>query len=103
MFTEQDHAKAVELHKTYKDAEWWPDIIFHPDGGWCMHHVEFGWIGMGRNHALSAIAWAMVERLGDIDLHCYDGWWSDDNRNNVGGPTRFLALAAAIENTHKEA
>lgn len=101
-FTEADHAKAVELYAKFKDAEWWPRCHYNPsEQCWFTHPNEF-------DHELfvhdpcSVIAWAMVERLGNIDLHCYDGWWSDDNRNNVGGPTRFLALAAAIENTHKE-
>lgn len=102
-FTEADHAKAVELYKTYKDAEWWPKTVQrrHHDGldaehwhdgsecdGWC-HPL----------HALSAIAWAMVERLGTINL-CEDAvgdcaYW--EYENGVGGNTRFLALAAAVE------
>jgi hypothetical protein len=104
-FTEADHAKAVELYKTYGTAEWWPKTVQrrHHDGldaehwhdgsefdGWC-HPL----------HALSAIAWAMVERFGMFTL-CRNerrGWsvllYSDWQ------PTRFLALAAAVEGMDK--
>jgi hypothetical protein len=117
MFTEQDHRKAVELYEKFRDEEWWPDIMWQPDGGWCMHHFEFGWIGMGRNHALSAIAWAMVERLKanvmlgpGASIYSSDGkfvsrinWQVTVGATTHGDDTLFLALAAAIENTHKEA
>lgn len=108
MFTEADHAKAVELYDKYAGEEWFPDVTWHPDGGWCMHHFEFGWIEMGRSHALSAIAWAMEDALGsrgDFSVgNTESGEWVVTLQTNYGRPpmetrnaSRFLALAAAIE------
>jgi hypothetical protein len=101
-FTEADHAKAVELYKTYKDAEWWPKTVQrrHHDGldaehwhdgsefdGWC-HPL----------HALSAIAWAMVERLGNVNMVEYGHRIGIVSVNGFEASlTRFLALAAAVE------
>lgn len=101
MFTDADHAKAVELYKRFGTAEWWPAL---------MHDRSQGWTDWGDRIsdfvALSVIAWAMVERLGDTEqwADMSTGLWLmafDDAKQR--GSTRFLALAAAIENTNKEA
>lgn len=69
MFTEADHAKAVELWRRYKDDEWWPETL-RPETNnrgelvrWMMNEMY-----LMRQVALSAIAWAMVERLGAMQV-----------------------------------
>ncbi len=106
MFTDADHAKAVELYKRFGTAEWWPKVNYNaPHDQWTTDFkIEFQLdLRMAQHHALSAIAWAMVERLGDIDLYHDPDRGYFEYSVGVVGPTRFLALAAAIENTNKEA
>lgn len=90
-FTQADHAKAVELYERFNGAEWWPVLVYDYDQGWT------NWGDRVRDSiALSAIAWAMVERLGDVDLYSHaDGSW--ETSHGPIAPTRFLALAAAVE------
>ncbi len=95
-FTDADHAKAVELYDRFKGAEWWPKNVHWKcfDGFWCWHD---GMDEIFGNHALSAIAWAMVERFGMFTLAPHkDGGWMVIPFG-VHEPTRFLALAAAVE------
>lgn len=101
-FTQADHDKAVELYERYGKTEWWPANTHWnaPERAWqCNIDGKPWWDGnfTSTAHALSAIAWAMVERFGTVEIERHDrhGWrvvlysgWQ---------PTRFLALAAAVE------
>lgn len=98
-FTDADRAKAVELYERFKGAEWWPPVTPKPSVNG--KHVWYSAWGdmLVLDLALSAIAWAMVERLGTINL-CEDaegGYAHWEYENGVGGNTRFLTLAAAVE------
>ena len=98
MFTEADHAKAVELAQILPQPDWWPDELhatFNGEGEfkrWILYATE-----VPAFFALSAIAWAMVERLGDVDLYHDPDRGYFEYSVGVVVPTRFLALAAAIE------
>ena len=115
MFTDADHAKAVELYKRFGTAEWWPKCVqrrFH-DGldaeHWHDGSEYDGWAHP--QHALSAIAWAMVDKLKvNVMLgpgaSIYDSsgtfivrtnWHVSVGLTTYARDTPFLALAAAIE------
>lgn len=97
-FTDADHDKAVELYQRFKDAEWWPERTAYREGSWCIGTIQgVPVLTISQFHALSAIAWAMVERLGDVDLYHDPDKGYIEYGQGVIGSTRFLALAAAVE------
>lgn len=117
-FTKADHDKAVELYQRFKDAAWWPGFTHwnQKDQAWQQNiDGRQWWDGnlLGIDHALSAIAWAMVQHLyatGGCEIAPTDPFGNgpvcyayDNNAQGTPhyGPTPFQALAAAVEGMDK--
>ncbi len=113
MFTDADHAKAVELYQRYRHADWWPANTHwnDRDGAWqCNLDGKPYWSGneLEKDHALAVIAWAMVGHMHQfghpVTLKPESGHWHacasrESNGHRIGwfANTTFLALAAAME------
>jgi hypothetical protein len=87
-----DNETAIGLYQKFMGAKWWPVLVFDPDEGWT------NWGDRVRDSvAIAAIGWAMVEFLGMFTLAPHkDGGWLVIPLG-VHEPTRFQALAAAVE------